>query len=152
MTVTEVRVLEGPNLFFPRPAVKIILGCLGAAQATLRAISRRPGMHVVRAPGAPDSEQRQRAVMAAGGTCGAPDRRWVGHDQSGRSCWYGWFACRSGCVVSVALAGPRWRSGTAWGLALIKMLVDDDAGQQAQSGRELAGALRGSPCSHPGRS
>lgn len=50
MTVTEVRVLEGPNLFFPRPAVKIILGCLSAAQATLRAISRRPGMHVVRGP------------------------------------------------------------------------------------------------------
>jgi hypothetical protein len=82
-------------------------------------------MHVVRAPGAPDSEQRQRAVMAAGGTCGAPDRRWVGHDQSGRSCWYGWFACRSGCVVSVALAGPRsgaralpgpWRSSECWSM------------------------------------
>jgi cyanophycin synthetase len=65
VTVTEVRVLEGPNLFFPRPAVKITLGCpgyLSAEEATLRAISTRLGMRVVRL-GAPDSEQRQRAVM-----------------------------------------------------------------------------------------
>jgi cyanophycin synthetase len=65
VTVTEVRVLDGPNLFFPRPAVKITLGCPGylcAEEATLRAISTRLGMRVVRF-GSPDSEQRQRAVM-----------------------------------------------------------------------------------------
>jgi cyanophycin synthetase len=66
VTVTEVRVLEGPNLYFPRPAIKIVLdaaGYLSAPEATLRAISARLGIRGVR-PGAADSEQRQRAVMA----------------------------------------------------------------------------------------
>jgi len=65
VTVTEVRVLEGPNLYFARPAIKIIAECpgyLSADERTLRAIARRLGLRGVR-PGAPDSEQRQRAVM-----------------------------------------------------------------------------------------
>jgi cyanophycin synthetase len=65
VTVTEVRVLEGPNLYFIRPAIKIIAGCpgyLSADERTLRAIATRLGLRGVR-PGAPDSEQRQRAVM-----------------------------------------------------------------------------------------
>ena len=65
VTVTEVRVLEGPNLYFARPAIKIIVDCpgyLGADERTLRAIATRLGLRGVR-PGAPDSEQRQRAVM-----------------------------------------------------------------------------------------
>ncbi len=65
VTVTEVRVLEGPNLYFSRPAIKIIADCpgyLGADEKTLQAIARRLGMRGVR-PGAPDSEQRQQAVM-----------------------------------------------------------------------------------------
>ena len=65
VTVTEVRVLEGPNLYFPRPAIKMIADCpgyLSADERTLRAIGKRLGMRGVR-PGAPDSEQRQQAVM-----------------------------------------------------------------------------------------
>ena len=65
VTITEVRVLEGPNLYFPRPAIKIIADCpgyLSADERTLRAIARRLGMRGVR-PGAPESEQRQQAVM-----------------------------------------------------------------------------------------
>ena len=65
VTVTEVRVLEGPNLYFARPAIKIIVDCpgyLSADERTLRAIGTRLGMRAVR-PGAPDSGQRQRAVM-----------------------------------------------------------------------------------------
>jgi cyanophycin synthetase len=65
VTVTEIRVLEGPNLYFSRPAIKIIAGCpgyLGVDAGTLRGVMARLGMRVVR-PGAPDSEQRQRAVM-----------------------------------------------------------------------------------------
>jgi len=65
VTVSEVRVLEGPNLYFPRPAIKVIVGCpgyLSIAESTLATISGRLGMRVAR-PGAPDSEQRQRAVM-----------------------------------------------------------------------------------------
>jgi cyanophycin synthetase len=66
VTVTEVRVLEGPNLYFPRPAIKVVLdapGYLSVPEATLCALSARLGMGGVR-PGAADSEQRQRAVMA----------------------------------------------------------------------------------------
>jgi len=58
-------VLEGPNLYFARPAIKIIVDCPGytsADERTLRAIGTRLGLRGVR-PGAPDSEQRQRAVM-----------------------------------------------------------------------------------------
>jgi cyanophycin synthetase len=65
VTVAEIRVLEGPNLYFPRPAIKVIVGCqgyLGLDEQTVRAISKRLGMRGVR-PGAADSEQRQRAVM-----------------------------------------------------------------------------------------
>jgi cyanophycin synthetase len=65
VTVTEVRVLEGPNLYFSRPAIKIILVCpgyLSVDEGTLRAIGERLGMRLLR-PGAPDSDQRQRAVM-----------------------------------------------------------------------------------------
>ena len=65
VTINEVRVLEGPNLYFPRPAIKIIADCpgyLSADERTLRAIARRLGMRGVR-PGLPDSEQRQQAVM-----------------------------------------------------------------------------------------
>ena len=65
VTVIEVRVLEGPNLYFPRPAIKVIADCpgyLNADERTLLAIARRLGMRGV-SPGAPDSEQRQQAVM-----------------------------------------------------------------------------------------
>jgi cyanophycin synthetase len=65
VTVTEVRVLEGPNLYFQRPATKVILSCPGYLSidaAALAAIGRRVGMRLVR-PGSPDSDQRQRAVM-----------------------------------------------------------------------------------------
>ena len=56
---------RGPNLYFSRPAIKIIADCpgyLSADERTLRAIATRLGLRRVR-PGAPDSEQRQRAVM-----------------------------------------------------------------------------------------
>jgi hypothetical protein len=68
VTVTEVRVLERPNLCFPRPAIKIVVACpgyLSLDEATLRASGTRLGTRVVR-PAAPDSEQRQRAVMRLG--------------------------------------------------------------------------------------
>ena len=34
VTVTEVRVLEGPNLYFARPAIKIIVDCPGTRVRT----------------------------------------------------------------------------------------------------------------------
>jgi cyanophycin synthetase len=68
VTVTEVRVLEGPNLYFARPAVKVSLRCpgyLGADEEHLRELGHRLGLRGVR-PGAADSDQRQRFVMRLG--------------------------------------------------------------------------------------
>lgn len=65
VTVTEVRILDGPNLYFTRPACKVSLelpGYLRCGEEELRATGRRLGMRGVR-PGRPDSEQRQRFVM-----------------------------------------------------------------------------------------
>ena len=65
VTVTEVRVLEGPNLYFTRPSIKVSLECpgyLAAQEQELRDLGRRLGLRGVR-PGAPDSDQRQRFLM-----------------------------------------------------------------------------------------
>ena len=61
----EVRVLEGPNLYFPRPAVKVTLalpGYLAAPTGDLRALSRGVGLRLGQ-PGAPGSEQRQQVLL-----------------------------------------------------------------------------------------
>ncbi len=61
----EVRVLEGPNLYFPRPAVKVTLalpGYLDAPVDTLRAVSTAAGLRRGQ-PGAPGSEQRQQVLL-----------------------------------------------------------------------------------------
>ena len=65
VTVTEVRVLEGPNLYFTRPSIKVSLECpgyLAAQEQELRELGRRLGLRGVR-PGAPHSDQRQRFLM-----------------------------------------------------------------------------------------
>src|SRR6476659_1849029 len=65
VTATEVRVLEGPNLYFAQPAMKVILqmpGYLHAEEAALRELAGRLGVRGAR-PGAPDSGQRQRFAM-----------------------------------------------------------------------------------------
>ena len=59
----EVRVLEGPNLYFPRPAVKLTLGIPGWLRATtdgLAGRSERAGMPGTVHPGDRGSEQRRR--------------------------------------------------------------------------------------------
>lgn len=65
VTVSEVRVLEGPNLYFAKPAIKVSLelpGYLGVDEATLTSLAKKLGMRSAR-PGAPGTEQRQRFVM-----------------------------------------------------------------------------------------
>jgi len=65
VTVTEVRVLEGPNLYFPRPAVKVSLrvpGYLALEKREASDLARRLGLGSSR-PGAPGSAQRQRFVL-----------------------------------------------------------------------------------------
>ncbi|MGI9155848.1 MAG: Mur ligase family protein [Marmoricola sp.] len=64
-SLVELRLLEGPNLYFPRAAVKLTLdvGALASASETdVRAFATALGMAGVR-PGAPDGGFRQRAVM-----------------------------------------------------------------------------------------
>ena len=65
VTTREVRVLEGPNLYFPRPAVKVTLalpGFLDAPVDTLRAVSTDAGLRRGQ-PGAAGSEQRQQVLL-----------------------------------------------------------------------------------------
>ena len=65
VVVNEVRVLEGPNLYFTRPAVKVTLsapGYLASETAPLKALAAGVGMRRS-SPGAPHSDQRQRFTM-----------------------------------------------------------------------------------------
>jgi len=64
VTVAEVRILEGPNLYFSKPAAKVTLslpGYLDADEPAMNDLARRIGLRGSRA-GAPGSEQRQRFV------------------------------------------------------------------------------------------
>ena len=62
---TEIRVLDGPNLYFPRPAIKLTLdapGWMRTSEERLDAIVGRLGPWARTPMGAPNSEQRRRAV------------------------------------------------------------------------------------------
>lgn len=64
VTSTEVRVLEGPNLYFPKPAVKVTLDLTAYLEAdtdTVRGVARTAGLGAIQA-GAPRTEQRQRVI------------------------------------------------------------------------------------------
>ncbi len=59
----DVRVLDGPNLYFPRPAMKLTLsvpGWMRAAEATVTRACERLG--VAASPGSPSSEARRRTT------------------------------------------------------------------------------------------
>ncbi len=63
--VDEVRVLDGPNLYFARPAIKVILhvpGYLDLKRTEAEALARRLGMRSAR-PGKRGTALRQRFVM-----------------------------------------------------------------------------------------
>jgi cyanophycin synthetase len=63
--LVELRVLDGPNLYFPRPAVKVSLSVTGLAQlpeSDARDVASALGLAGVR-PGSPGSGQRQRFAM-----------------------------------------------------------------------------------------
>jgi cyanophycin synthetase len=62
---TEIRVLEGPNLYFSRPAIKLTLdapGWMRASEERLTAIASTLGAWANIPVGKPQSEQRRRAV------------------------------------------------------------------------------------------
>ncbi len=61
----ELRVLDGPNLYFPRPAVKLTMsvpGWLNASEGRVRSIAAGAGINDPKGPGGPKSEQRRRYV------------------------------------------------------------------------------------------
>ncbi|MFQ6172498.1 tetratricopeptide repeat protein [Oryzobacter sp. R7] len=62
----EVRLLEGPNLYFPRPAAKVTLALPGLSSApedSMRALASAAGLRRGGQVGAPGSEQRQRVLL-----------------------------------------------------------------------------------------
>jgi cyanophycin synthetase len=66
-SLVELRVLEGPNLYFPRAAVKLTLDISGLASAStpsVQRLARRVGLAGAR-PGEPDSGFRQRFALRA---------------------------------------------------------------------------------------
>lgn len=66
-SLVELRVLEGPNLYFPRAAIKLTLdiGTISdASDETVLRFARRIGLRTTR-PGAPGSGFRQRFAMRA---------------------------------------------------------------------------------------
>jgi cyanophycin synthetase len=63
--LVELRVLEGPNLYFPRPAIKLTVsvpGWLAASEDRAAALAARVGLGRRTRPGRPRSEQRRRFV------------------------------------------------------------------------------------------
>ncbi len=63
MTVVELRVLDGPNLYFTRPAIKLTLGVapwLALPDERAQRLTRRAGFTPVATAGAPNSDQRRR--------------------------------------------------------------------------------------------
>jgi cyanophycin synthetase len=66
-SLIELRVLEGPNLYFPRATIKVTLDISGLASAspqTLTRLARRIGLPNAR-PGEPDTGFRQRFAIRA---------------------------------------------------------------------------------------
>lgn len=62
--LVELRVLEGPNLYFPRPTIKLTLGVGGwlrASDTAVERVAQRLEMGTVR-PGTAGSEQRRRTT------------------------------------------------------------------------------------------
>ncbi|HXM52236.1 MAG TPA: Mur ligase family protein [Candidatus Binatus sp.] len=65
MTVVELRVLDGPNLYFTRPAIKLTLDVapwLALPDEGAQRLTRRAGFTPVATVGAPNSDQRRRYV------------------------------------------------------------------------------------------
>ena len=65
VTVVELRVLDGPNLYFTRPAIKLTLAVppwLAMPDERVQPLTERAGFAPVASPGVPDSDQRRRFI------------------------------------------------------------------------------------------
>ncbi len=149
LSLVEARLLDGPNLYFPRPAAKVTLDCAGLLEipaASARLLGQAMGLGETR-PGPAGSAFRQRfafrlltwvvrRLAGAGGVTRLAVR------------------CRAGSSVTEVVVAYPWRNSTraetlAYGLAAVvdelaagpeAMLAALDAG-----GRSLAAAPAGSP-------
>ncbi len=62
----ELRILDGPNLYFPRPAVKLVLavpGWMRASDARMRSVAEALGLSGADKPGRAGTEHRRRMAM-----------------------------------------------------------------------------------------
>jgi cyanophycin synthetase len=69
--LVELRVLDGPNLYFPRPAIKLTVRVAGwqrAAGPSIERIGAALGVRAAAQPGIPGSQHRQRVVARIGAT------------------------------------------------------------------------------------
>src|SRR5256714_9113277 len=65
VTVVELRVLDGPNLYFTRPAIKLTLDVtpwLAMADERVQLLAERVGFTPIASPGVPNSDQRRRYI------------------------------------------------------------------------------------------
>lgn len=148
-SLVEVRLLDGPNLYFPRPAVKVTLDCAGLVDPPVeaaRALADALGLDGAR-PGPPGSVFRQRFAVrlltrAVRGLAraGGVDRLAV--------------RGRSGGVVSQVVVAYPWRNARraealAYGLGrVVDALADGPEAMLAAleaAGATLAGVPAGSP-------
>src|SRR5207247_6861223 len=72
VTLVELRVLDGPNLYFPRPAIKLTLatpGWMALPEPRAAALAERLGLHSGPGarPGAPRTAHRRRFVARLAG-------------------------------------------------------------------------------------
>jgi cyanophycin synthetase len=79
-SLVELRVLDGPNLYFTRPAIKLTLHVAGWIGASADAVARSAStLGLALDPGSPDTEHRRRAVarVARSATRSIADRAGV---------------------------------------------------------------------------
>ena len=142
--LVELRVLDGPNLYFPRPAIKLTLdvaGLLGLPEERAAAPAARVGLSGVPGPpGAPASEQRRRfatrllarlvrEVAAASGVRALAVRSRPGPEPT---------------QVVVAYPWRRLHAAEALGRAVAELVL------RATDGHEDAGAARDGIGGHEG--
>jgi len=142
--LVELRVLDGPNLYFPRPAIKLTLdvaGLLGLPEERAAAAAARVGLSGVPGPpGAPGGEQRRRfatrllarlvrEVAAASGVRALAVRSRPGPEPT---------------QVVVAYPWRRLHAAEALGRAVAELVL------RATDGHEDAGAARDGIGGHEG--
>jgi cyanophycin synthetase len=132
----ELRVLEGPNVYFPRPTVKLTLeigGWLRATTARLERSASSLGLPATTRAGDPRTDQRQRFVARLGAQVARAIARATGTRLAVRG--------RVGEPGQIVIAFPWRRRGTAEALAReVAGVMRDLLATRRLSGRLIADA------------